>query len=85
MPHKNPKDRVKNTRRWEKNHPEKFKADRKARSKVNNAVRDGEMKKPAKSAACPNCSKRGFRKEFDHQSKHPKWKCSACHPRGGAA
>jgi hypothetical protein len=78
-------DKVQNTRRWEKAHPEKFKADRKARSKVNNAVRDGEMKKPAKADACPNCGKRGFRKEHDHQSKPPKWKCSACHARGGAA
>ena len=84
MPHKDPKERVKNTRRWEKKNAARFKAGRKARAKVNNAVRDGEMKKPAKSDKCPNCGKAGYRKEYDHQSSPPKWKCSACHARGGA-
>lgn len=71
----------KNTRAWEKAHPGEFKAKRKTRSKVNNAVRDGRMKKPAK---CPRCGGT-TRIEYDHHSKPPGWGCSKCNKRGGAA
>lgn len=73
------KKAVKNTRAYEKAHPAKNKADQKKRHQVNNAVRDGRMKKPSK---CPNCGKSGGRIEYDHSSS--KWKCSKCHARGGA-
>ena len=85
MPMRDKKAQVKAVRKWEKDNPERFKAGRKARAKVNNAVRDGRAKKPTKDAKCPNCGKKGFRKEYDHQGKKPGWKCSACHDRGNAA
>ena len=72
---------VRNTRAYEKAHPAKNKRDKKARNKINNAVRDGRMKKPT---TCPNCGKTGGRIEYDHQSSPPGWKCSKCHKRGNA-
>jgi predicted metal-dependent phosphoesterase TrpH len=41
------KKRIAAERKWEREHPEEFKRKRKARAKVNNAVRDGRMSKPA--------------------------------------
>lgn len=72
---------TKNTRQWEKDHPKEFKKNRKARSKVNNAVRDKKLKKPA---TCPRCGGK-VRIEWDHHSKPEGWGCSKCNKRGGAA
>jgi transposase-like protein len=71
----------KNTRSFERKHPAKNKADQKKRHQINNAIRDGRMKKP--KGKCPNCGKTGGRIEYDHGSG--KWKCSLCHDRGPGA
>jgi transposase-like protein len=76
MPQKKSPQQV--TRAYERAHPETRAKDQ-ARAKVNNALRDGKIKKPT---TCPNCGKKGGRIEYDHQGKPPGWKCSKCHPRG---
>ena len=68
------------TRAYEKAHPETVAKD-KARGRIEMALKKGTMKKPT---TCPNCHKKGGRIEYDHQGKPPGWKCSRCHPRGGA-
>lgn len=61
----------------------------KARSKVNNAVRDGRMKKPKVGDACPNCGAPMTRLEAHHTGKGGTgktiWACPRCNPRGDAA
>ncbi|MDD3984059.1 MAG: hypothetical protein PHU54_09005 [Candidatus Omnitrophica bacterium] len=75
------KKNSKNTRSYEARDP-KAKAKEKGRHKINNAIRDGRMKKPKK---CPNCGSTTGRIEWDHQGDPPGWKCSKCHKRGPGA
>lgn len=83
------KKAVSNTRAYEKKTKGSAQKE-KARKEVNNAVRDGKMKKP--KGKCPNCGKTGGRMEFDHTKGYKtdgtpngKWKCSKCHRRGPGA
>ena len=75
------KKNSKNTRSYESRDPQATSKE-KARHKINNAIRDGRMKKPT---TCPNCGKKGGRIEYDHDKKPPGWTCSKCNKRGPGA
>ena len=53
----------------------------KARSVINNGLRDGKIKKPAR---CQGCKRTSDKLEFHHDSgydnpKKGKWLCATCH------
>ena len=75
------KKNSKNTRQYEKGDPQATSKE-KARHKINNAVRDGRMKKPK---VCPHCGAKGGRIEYDHHASPPGWRCSKCNRRGPGA
>jgi len=79
------KKRIAAERKWQANNKE-YAEKHRVRSRVTNAVRAGTKKKPTPGAVCPNCGRKGFRKEWHHISYEPpkgEWRCSKCNPRPG--
>ena len=79
------KKRIAAERKWQAGNKE-YAEKHRVRSRVTNAVRDGSKKKPTPGAVCPNCGRKGFRKEWHHISYEPpkgEWRCSKCNPRPG--
>jgi hypothetical protein len=75
------KKRIAAERKWQESSKD-YAAKHRTRSKVQAAT----PKLPGPSAVCPNCRKKGGRKEIHHLSyKPPKTeiRCSKCNPRPG--